>query len=90
MKIIEDYRKACEEVLKAFCAKHDYLYEEDSWLGLCVGHSAMVGDYVVGMDTMLEDLESKADEGEFIKWYDYMLGGGKANFHSWLMGYREK
>lgn len=89
MKIIDDYKKACEEVLKAFCEKHDYLYEEDSWLGLHVGHSAMIGDYVVGMDVMLEDLEKDIDEREFIKWYDYSINGGRFNYHTWLMGRKE-
>lgn len=44
-KLKNDYENACNAYLKAFCEKHDYIYEGlDMWVGNDVGTVACCGD----------------------------------------------
>ena len=89
----EYFVKGCNEYLRLFCEKHDFDYEEakESWVANCVGDVTCVGDILVGMQTIITDIEMDAPEEEFIKWYDYNLvahefGFTTPNFESWLRG----
>lgn len=92
-KAREYFVKGCNEYLRLFCEKHDFDYEEakKSWVGNCVGDVTCVGDYFVGLQSIIADIEHDAPEEEFIKWYDYNLvahefGFTTPNFESWLRG----
>jgi hypothetical protein len=92
-KAREYFVKGCNEYLRLFCEKHDFDYEEakESWIGNCVGDVTCVGDYFVGLQSIIADIEHDAPEEEFIKWYDYNLvahefGFTTPNFESWLRG----
>ena len=92
-KAREYFVKGCNEYLRLFCEKHDFDYEEakESWVGNCVGDVTYVGDYFVGLQSIIADIEHDAPEEEFIKWYDYNLvahefGFTTPNFESWLRG----
>lgn len=92
-KAREYFEKGCNEYLRLFCEKHDFDYEDakDSWVGGSIGDITMCGDYYVGMQTIIADIELDAPEEEFIKWYDYYLaahefGFDTPNFESWLKG----
>lgn len=92
-KAREYFVKGCNEYLRLFCEKHDFDYEEakKSWVGNCVGDVTCVGDYFVGLQSIIADIEMDAHKEEFIKWYDYNLvahefGFTTPNFESWLKG----
>jgi len=63
MKVITNYRKACEEVAKVFVRKY-YPSERDGrycfWVGDEVGGVFSVGDRFYNVDRMIEALELKA------------------------------
>lgn len=90
----ENYVKACNDYLKAFCEKHGFDYEDakGSWVAGIVGGTCMCGDFFVNMEDMVLDVESGTDENEYFKWYDYFcesseLGVFSPNYSSWLKGY---
>lgn len=91
MKELESYYAACNTLLKAFCEKHEFDYDEakNSWVGDDVGGVVCCCDYFFGMDVIVTDLRENADEGELLDWYDYVmrcsnLGVSSVNFRSWL------
>lgn len=91
-EIIKDYTEACNALLKAFCERHDFLYEEDCWTGNEAGSIANVGDFFFDMQTIFYDVKEEPDPEELLKWQDYCLRlyalGVKKdiNFKSWCMG----
>jgi hypothetical protein len=85
------YRQVCNQYLALFCEKHGYDLHDAEWVGGEPGDIATIGDYYVGMRTIIDDLEMDAPEEEFIKWYDYCLeahdlGITSPNFRSWVKG----
>ena len=85
------YRQACNQYLALFCDKHGYDLRDAEWVGGVLGDIATIGDYFVGMRTIIDDLEMDAPEEEFIRWYDYCLeahdlGIDSPNFRSWVKG----
>lgn len=85
-ELFENYQKACNDYLHAFCDKHDFLYEEDCWVADQPGTVALIGDFFVGMETIITDINEDAPEDEFIKWYDGQMNDDSCimNFHAWL------
>lgn len=84
-KLFENYKKACNDYLHAFCSKHDFQYEEDCWVADQPGTIALIGDYFVGMDSIITDIEEDTPEDEFIKWYDWtLMDGNNMNYSTWL------
>jgi hypothetical protein len=87
-----NYEFAANAYLKAFCEKHDYEFEQDCWVGNEAGGIAMIADYSVGMQTIIDDIDMDAPENEFLAWYDYCLAMYRANaettpnYRSWLRG----
>lgn len=85
------YRRGCNQYLELFCEKHGYGMDYTSWVGGEPGSVAEIGDYFVGMQTIIDDLTMDAPEEEFIRWYDYCLeadalGIDSPNYRSWLKG----
>ena len=85
------YQQACNQYLELFCEKHGYDLRDAEWVGGEPGSIAEMGDYFVGMQTIIDDLTMDAPEEEFIRWYDYCLeadalGLDSPNFRSWLKG----
>ena len=86
------YRRGCTQYLALFCDKHGYDFRDTEWAAGEPGDIATIGDYYVGMRTIIDDLEMDAPEEEFIKWYDYCLeahdlGIESPNFRSWVKGF---
>jgi hypothetical protein len=87
----ENYQNACNAYLKVFCVKHDYLYEDDMWVGNIPGTVAMCGDECYSMETIKTDIDKDAPKEELLKWYDYTIDANEfklpvPNFMQWLMG----
>lgn len=85
------YTRGCTQYLALFCKKHGYSTYDTEWVGGEPGDIAIIGDYYVGMRTIIDDLEMDAPEEEFIKWYDYCLEAheldiASPNFRSWVKG----
>ena len=83
------YKKLCEEYLRLFCEKHEY--QNEGWVADEHGGTAMCSDLYISFETIKTDIDTNADEGEFIKYYDYTLeaaefGLNVPNFKSWLKG----
>ena len=49
----ENYEKACNEYLKAFCSTYELQYEEDAWVAGDVGTIALIGDYYIDFQNMI-------------------------------------
>lgn len=87
------YNRGCNAYLQLFCEKHDYDFEDakNSWVANEVGGIACIADYFVDMQTIITDIEMRADKDEFLKWYDYCLDVAEfnlptPNFAHWLKG----
>ena len=90
---LNDYTKACNQLLRLFCAKHEYDYDPTGWVAGEPGGIASIGDYFVDMATIIADIKMEAPEEEFIRWYDYTLELGTIdptipapNYEHWLRG----
>jgi len=88
---IIQYQNACNNILKLFCEKHDYEFDEYSWTAGDVGTIALCGDVYVDLQDMIVDLHKMADKDEFLRWYDYsyaahLAGVTPPNYRSWLSG----
>jgi hypothetical protein len=91
MNTKEKYTAACNEYLRAFCKKHNFEYDPQAWVGSEAGDIALLGDYYTDMRTIITDIEHKAPEEAFFRWYDYCLRANAVeqptpNFESWLAG----
>ena len=87
----ENYKNACNAYLKVFCAKHDYSFEKDMWVGNEPGTVAACGDEFFNMETIKIDIDKNAPEEELLKWYSYTLEADEfhlpiPNYNHWLMG----
>lgn len=87
------YEDGCNAYLQLFCEKHEFDFEDakDSWVGGDVGGMTSCGDYYVGMQTIIEDIDLDAPEDTFFKWYDYCLRADEfnlniPNFKSFIKG----
>ena len=85
----QNYEKACNAYLKAFCDKHDYDIDDCFWVADDVGTVCSIGDYFVDMVTIRIDIDRDAPVDEWMKWYDYslrlgMLNATSPNYDSWL------
>lgn len=90
-KALNDYKVACNQLLRLFCAKHEYGYDPTCWVGNEPGGIACIGDYFIDMQTIITDIKMEAPASEFIDWYDYCvdaeeLGLTSPNYMSWLKG----
>ncbi len=91
-KLRKDYEDACNAYLKAFCEKHDYLYEgTEMWVGEDAGGVACCGDGYFDMATIRTDIDKDAPEEELLRWYDYTMDAAdfhltQPNFEHWLLG----
>lgn len=87
------YEDGCNAYLQLFCEKHEFDFEDakDCWVGGEVGGITYCGDYFVGMQTIIEDIDLDASEDAFFKWYDYCLRAAEfdldvPNFKSFIKG----
>lgn len=89
----ENFEKAANAYLKAFCEKQDFDYEDakESWAAGDVGGAVCCGDFYFSLDDIRTDMDKDAPAGEIIKWYDYynemaVLNLPLMNYRSWLNG----
>jgi len=80
-KVLENYYKACDEVLKDFAG--NYEYHEYRWIADKVGELAELADiheyYVFDMPTMLTALETGVRTGDLERWYAYSIAALSMN-----------
>jgi hypothetical protein len=71
-KAKELYEQGCNAYLQLFCEKHDFDFEDaqNSWTENDI---VECGDYFVGMQTIIEDIENNLPEELFFQWYQYCL-----------------
>ena len=88
---LNKYYDACNELLKLFCEKHDFDYEDakNSWVSGHIGETVCCGDFFFNMDVIVTDLKENALKEELLKWYDYnlecvTLGTNGCSYPSWL------
>lgn len=89
-----NYKEACNAYLRAFCEKHGYDYEPDTWVANDPGGIAEIADMFVSMADIITDIDRDAPEEEYAEYYDYCLrvgsiAGGELtvpNYDSWLRG----
>lgn len=96
LELRENYERACNAYLMAFCEKHEFDYADAarSWVRGDVGGITECADYIVRMDDIITDIDRDAPEDEYAKYYDYSLrvgsiAGGELktpNYESWLRG----
>lgn len=86
------FKETAEAYLKVFCEKHDYDYEDKSWVGGWVGEVAELGDDFYNLNDIRYDIDNNIPVGEIEKWTDYVLRLGeldcprRINFQSWCKG----
>ena len=89
----ENYEKACEEYLKAFCNAYEIQYDSDAWVAGDVGTIACVGEYYFDFNDVIKYAvdNNLKDWEELMEWYDYTLFAHEfnqsiPNFKSWHKG----
>lgn len=86
------FKEVAEAYLELFCEKHDYDYENDSWIGGRVGEVAVLGDDFYDLNDIRYDIDNNIPAGEIEKWTAYFLRleelecPKKINFQSWCKG----
>jgi len=93
------YESACNDLLKEFCHKHNFDFENCFWVAESVGGIAVINDYYfVNMQDIIcdfefEPVEELKDERTFEAWFDYTTRCGDINpdmitpnLKSWKMG----
>ena len=92
------YEEAVHKYCKAFCEKHGYVYDPNSWVRNKVGEVVEVADLFIDFCDIRLDIDNDVPPEKFQQWYDYSLeiamlddGGGnmkQCNYEHWLMGAR--
>ena len=87
----QNYEKACNDYLRAFCEKHEFSIDDAFWVGDDVGGIALVGDINFCMATIRTDIDEDAPKEELMKYYDYIVNASAfkmttPNFRSWIHG----
>ena len=86
------YKTACDKYLETFAKRHDFSIRECRWVADEPGGVAEVGDYMVDMQTIIDDVNMNADSFAFFAWYEYTMECHElglpdvCNFRSWLRG----
>ena len=91
--LMNSYEEACNNILQAFCEKHDFDFEDarESWTIGRIGEVVFIADYYFDLSTLIDDLRMDAPEDKLLKWYDYSLECGhlgltSPNYRNWLLG----
>ena len=87
----KNYKKACNDYLRAFCEKHDFDFDDAYWIADDIGGVADCGSYTFDMATIKTDIDEDVPKEELMPWYDYILnalefGLTTPNYHSWIHG----
>jgi hypothetical protein len=75
-KAIIEYKNSCDRLVEAFMedlyGKEEYMdyYQEGYWVGDNIGGVWCWGDWVVGMDVILDYFEGEAKPEDFFTWYN--------------------
>lgn len=70
--LAEQFNKAVEEYVRAFCVKHRWPFVFD-WVGGKVGETLVIEDCFVDFSDIKTDIDNNFPEEMFGKWYDYSL-----------------
>lgn len=84
-----NYESACNAYLKAFCSKHEFEYNADSWVNGDIGGITDVADYCIDMSTIRYDIDNDCPEESFAEWCDYSMRMASLdvkypNFENWI------
>ena len=89
----ENFEKAVNAYLKAFCEKQEFDYEDakDLWVAGDVGDVVLCSDFYFSFNDIRTDIDMDAPAGEIIRWYDYYMEMANLrlplmNYQSWLKG----
>ena len=85
----ENYKKACNDYLQAFCQKHDFDFNgvDTGWVADKPGTIVEIGDYFVSIEDIIVDIEQNIPEEKFLEYYDWSLNDGcNWNYETWLRG----
>lgn len=87
-KLIQEYEKYCNEIVKEFCKKQELDFE--GWVRDEIGSSACCNDISFNMYDIVWDLNSKQPKGEIINWYYDNLESSEKfiNYFSYTKGLR--
>lgn len=92
-KLKDDFEKAVNAYLMAFCEKQGFGYEDakESWVAGDVGSVVRCGDCYLSFDDIRTDIDMDAPAGEIINWYNYyeemaILNLPLMNYNGWLQG----
>lgn len=87
------YEELCNDYLRLFCDKHEFDYEDakQNWVAGDVGGIVECGDFFVGLNVILTDINLDVKEDEFKEWYYYTLDATELGIHSpnyehWIRG----
>lgn len=96
MKLIENYEKSCNDIVKAFCKKQDI--EFDFWVADEVGGIAgFASQYFFNVSDLVLDLKTNQPKGFILDWqsesteYNMFRSNKKRkniNYNSYIMGLR--
>lgn len=67
--IKERYYKACRDIAKEFCKKHDCEYDEDFWVANKIGGILCTNEMFVSMDSMIYDTFENIPKNVYFMWY---------------------
>ena len=87
----KNYKKACNDYLRAFCEKHDFDFDDAYWIADDIGGVADCGSYTFDMATIKTDIDEDVPKEGLMPWYDYIIdalefGLTTPNYHSWIHG----
>lgn len=89
-KLKKDYEKICNEYIKLFCIKQEFLF--DGFVGDEVGGIACCSDFFFNFSDIVWDVNAKIPKGVIIEWYDAQLENPEKaiNYYSYTKGLRHE
>jgi hypothetical protein len=89
-KLQKQYENICNQYLKLFCKKQDFLFEH--WIGDTVGGIAVCSDYFFDFSDIVYDVNTKQKKGMIVNWSEDNLNNPEKwiNYYSYTKGLRIK
>ena len=88
MNIIEQYEKACNNIVKHFAKKQDIQF--DYWIAEEIGGvAAFIGQYFFHISDIVLDMKTNHPKGLILQWHDENIEK-RINYKSYISGLRVK
>lgn len=85
----ETYKQTALSLVKLFCEKQEFEFNEYCFCGDMFDGLVWVGDMVFNLTDIVFDLENDCKKGFIVEWYDYVfINSEKINYRSYIAKFK--